>query len=295
MTHAFRSSFIAFAALALSACNPDAPIGASDDASRSDAPINDASDVPVGDAPRLDVPVTDVPVTDVPVTDAPGDRPDACSSAIVTSDICCMVGMAESICSAVRAGGRPCHVCVQRVDASGNPRLWMAVESPAECGCAAPSVDPPTDGGTGCARNADCPSGQVCEFALGCDQTRGVCHSDGCQSLPVAPQYCGCDGRTIQQVSACLPDRAYRSMGACPDAGPVDAGSADASADVSADVSADAGRVDASTDGGGLPLGAECGSGATCAEGLLCCYPCGIPGCVNRCSMPMGGRCPLLP
>ncbi len=287
MTHAFRSSFIAFAALALSACNPDAPIGASDDASRSDAPINDASDVPVGDAPRLDVPVTDVPVTDVPVTDVPvgdvpGDRPDACANAIATSDICCMVSMAETICTAVRAGGRPCHVCVQRVDSAGTPRTWSAVESPAECGCAPPFVIPTEDAGTGCTSNGDCPSGQVCEFALGCDQTRGVCHSNGCQSLPVAPQYCGCDGRTIQQVSACLPARAYRSMGACPDAGPVDAGSADAS-------------VDVSTDGGGLPLGAECGSGAACAEGLLCCYPCGIPGCVDRCSTPMGGRCPLLP
>ncbi len=291
MTHAFRSSFIAFAALALSACEPDAPIGASDDAARSDAPVNDASDVPVTDVPVTDVPVTDVPPidvprTDVPVGDAPGDRPDACANAIATFDICCMVGMAETICTAVRAGGRPCHVCVQRVDASGNPRIWMAVESPAECGCAAPTVDPPTDAGSGCASNADCPSGQVCEFALGCDQTRGVCHGNGCQSLPVAPQYCGCDGRTIQQTSACLPDRAYRSTGACPDAGPVDAGRADVSVDVSADVSAD---------GGGLPLGAECGSGATCATGLLCCYPCGIPGCVNRCSTPMGGRCPLLP
>ncbi len=137
----------------------------------------------------------------------------------------------------------------------------------------APVADVAADAPMGCASNADCASGQVCEFALGCDQTRGACHSNGCQSLPVAPQYCGCDGRTIQQTSACLPARAYRSMGACPDAGPVDAGS----------------------DAGGLPLGAECADGGACAEGLLCCYPCGIPGCVNRCMTPMAGRCPLLP
>lgn len=286
MNHALRASLIALFALSLDACTPDAPIGANDDASsRADAPVTDA---PVTDAPSTDVPVTDAPRLDAPVTDAPNDRPDACASAIATSDICCDVARADSVCAAVRAGGRPCHVCVQRVNAAGAPSLWMAVESPAECGCAPPTVEPPVDGGGpdaggSCASNADCARGQVCEFSLGCAQTRGVCHDAGCQALPVAPQYCGCDGRTIQQTSACLPDRPYRAMGACPDAGPVDAGSADASADVTA------------SDGGGLPLGAECTGGATCAAGLLCCYPCGIPGCVNRCSTPLGGRCPLLP
>jgi len=33
-----------------------------------------------------------------------------------------------------------------------------------------------------------------------------------------------------------------------------------------------------------------------CPAGLSCCYPCGIPGCENRCSRPAGnGHCPLLP
>ncbi|MEI8256368.1 MAG: hypothetical protein WCJ30_11910 [Deltaproteobacteria bacterium] len=74
-----------------------------------------------------------------------------------------------------------------------------------------------------CVSNADCHSDTVCEFELGCQATVGHCHSDGCQSLPVAPQYCSCDGVTIQQTSACLPDRPWGSMGACPprDAGPV--------------------------------------------------------------------------
>lgn len=138
MTHAFRSSFIAFAALALSACNPDAPIGASDDASRSDAPINDVSDVPVGEAPRLDVPVTDVPVTDVPVTDVPvgraRDRPDACANAIATSDICCMVSMAARRSAPRSAPWVPRHVCVQRVDsadAAHVARPWSLLRSAA--------------------------------------------------------------------------------------------------------------------------------------------------------------------
>ena len=51
-----------------------------------------------------------------------------------------------------------------------------------------------------------------------------------------------------------------------------------------------------SSDGGGLGLGAKCGASSECASGLLCCYPCGIPGCTNQCSLPApGGGCPLLP
>jgi hypothetical protein len=61
-------------------------------------------------------------------------------------------------------------------------------------------------------------------------------------------------------------------------AGPVDAASADA--------------VDC--DGGCAAEGEACGTsdvdldaGArTCAPGLVCCYPCGIPDCVDRCITP---------
>lgn len=70
-----------------------------------------------------------------------------------------------------------------------------------------------------CTSQGDCPAGTLCQFAMGCDQTEGTCRDNGCQSLPMAPQYCGCDGRTIQQGSACLPARAWRSMGACPAGG----------------------------------------------------------------------------
>jgi len=54
--------------------------------------------------------------------------------------------------------------------------------------------------------------------------------------------------------------------------------------------------------GEGLPAGAVCESDAECAEGLLCCYPCGIAGCPNRCTVPCAadepwcaGGCPLYP
>lgn len=221
-------------ALSLAACQPTAPIGANDDASRSDTPVTDvppadvpATDVPPTDVPPLDVPPADVPPTDVPPVDAPrvdvpSDGP-VCSPVIATFD-CGTEAIAQTICGAVRTAGRACHVCVQNTTAGGVANRWSAVETPEACGCAPPSVDPPVDAGAAsCTRNADCPSGQLCEFELGCERTHGECHDNGCTSLPVAPQYCGCDGRTIQQVSACLPDRAYRSMGACPDGGAPDA------------------------------------------------------------------------
>ena len=33
-----------------------------------------------------------------------------------------------------------------------------------------------------------------------------------------------------------------------------------------------------------------------CRQGLKCCYPCGIPDCMNACIEPLpGGRCPMFP
>ena len=54
------------------------------------------------------------------------------------------------------------------------------------------------------------------------------------------------------------------------------------------------------TDSGALRQNGEtCGqsaSGASCASGLICCYPCGIPNCEYRCEpRPTGGMCPLRP
>lgn len=45
--------------------------------------------------------------------------------------------------------------------------------------------------------------------------------------------------------------------------------------------------------------GETCGqsaAGARCASGLMCCYPCGIPGCEFRCEfVPRHGACLLRP
>ena len=78
----------------------------------------------------------------------------------------------------------------------------------------APRVDVPAPE-LRCLANADCGTGRVCEYDRGCTGALGRCVDDGCQSLPVAPQYCGCNGETIQQASACRPDRAWSAEGAC--------------------------------------------------------------------------------
>ena len=46
----------------------------------------------------------------------------------------------------------------------------------------------------------------------------------------------------------------------------------------------------------GKGAGETCGGNSECGSGLLCCYPCGIAGCVNRCIAPTSaGVCPLYP
>lgn len=62
-------------------------------------------------------------------------------------------------------------------------------------------------------------------------------------------------------------------------------------------VIADAATTDAvDCDGGCAGENEACGTSevdldagaAICAPGLVCCYPCGIEGCVNRCRVPCG-------
>ena len=45
----------------------------------------------------------------------------------------------------------------------------------------------------------------------------------------------------------------------------------------------------------GLGEGAVCTEDSQCAGGLLCCYPCGIPGCENQCTVPVNNSCLLVP
>lgn len=45
----------------------------------------------------------------------------------------------------------------------------------------------------------------------------------------------------------------------------------------------------------GFSAGSVCTEHAQCASGLLCCYPCGIPGCENQCTVPVEESCPVFP
>ncbi len=124
-----------------------------------------------------------------------------------------------------------------------------------------------------------------------CDPANIVCTTDlrgcplgcvsSCPALDLA--VCACNGSLCGAPT-------FRDAGVV-DAGPRDAGPADVG-------TADAGASDTGVaDAGGLAAGSLCTADTMCAPGLLCCYPCGIPGCMNRCGAPdpHTGRCPLLP
>jgi hypothetical protein len=77
-----------------------------------------------------------------------------------------------------------------------------------------------------CRTPNECPTEQFCAFEPGCGPaTIGHCQDlRSCSSLPVAPQYCDCNGMTFTLPSACPPDHPYALRGACPS---VDAGTGD--------------------------------------------------------------------
>jgi hypothetical protein len=77
-----------------------------------------------------------------------------------------------------------------------------------------------------CAAHADnsVPVGQPCHVNADCG--KGVCEGEGCDAPGkcvdphrICPHnrvpFCGCDGKTFYQSSAC-PGRRYRARGACP-------------------------------------------------------------------------------
>lgn len=115
----------------------------------------------------------------------------------------------------------------------------------------------------------------------------------GCRAF-----WCGC-GRCDPSTITCVPDdRAcpLACASACPELDTAVCGCNGGTCSAPTFPPADAG-ADGGADAGGLPAGELCSSDAACAPGLLCCYPCGIPGCMNRCGAPdpRTGRCPLLP
>lgn len=72
--------------------------------------------------------------------------------------------------------------------------------------------------GSSCVKTADCGSPELfCEYGTsGCRGTTGTCRPASCRNLPMNVTYCGCDGKTSGTASACMPDRPFAALGACP-------------------------------------------------------------------------------
>lgn len=139
-----------------------------------------------------------------------------------------------------------------------------ATDVPADVGNDTSLADTATDAPSACGTSTDCHP-----FFCGCGSCNPadiVCVSDprtcplGCPSScpETATTVCDCVGGACEVV---------HSDGGASDGGP---------------------RPDAA-------VGTACTSDSECGSGLLCCYPCGIPGCTNACSVPMDGQCPALP
>jgi len=108
-----------------------------------------------------------------------------------------------------------------------------------------------------------CGADEWCDLPNGCGgpDAQGVCKKrpQGCPED--CPGVCGCDGK--QYCNAC---------------------------------GANAAGVDTSDDATACQVGKKCSTDSECGKGLKCCYPCGIPGCENQCTVPMpSGQCPMYP
>lgn len=145
------------------------------------------------------------------------------------------------------------------------------------CGCAEGSEEPAPGGMKRCTggcyvfvptkacgglAGAACAADEWCDLPNGCGfpDAMGACKKrpQGCYAD--CPGVCGCDGK--QYCNACT---------------------------------ANAQGIDSGDDKSCL-AGKPCSTDQECAAGLKCCYPCGIPGCQNQCTVPdASGACPMYP
>lgn len=279
-----RMELLVAAALALTACGPSTPTPGPADAAPDVAPdaapdvAADASPDAAPDAApdaTLDAALDAQADRTSPPPDATPDAPRPDGPAVDAPPACrgdapsCVQGTAGGTCSDA--------LTVARCDA-GTWRCGAGEVFTTQCACLG---RPP---GSGCTCG---PSGWVCRDAGAADVactarpsscvmgTPGGQCSDvvteptcvagtwTCASGWIFTTQCACVGRPPGSGCTC-----GSSGWVCPDAGVADAG--------------------------GGP-GTLCESNASCRSGLLCCYPCGIPGCRNQCMEPMSGRCPLIP
>jgi hypothetical protein len=132
-------------------------------------------------------------------------------------------------------------------------------------GCYSFIADDAGSGFCGGLIGAQCPADSWCDLPNGCGfpDAPGQCKKKplGCDAD--CPGVCGCDGNFY--CNECV----------------ANAQGIDTSGDTSC-FSKDAG------------VGTGCQNDGDCNSGLLCCYPCGIPGCQNQCMQPdPNGGCPM--
>lgn len=142
------------------------------------------------------------------------------------------------------------------------------------CSCGEGSEEPTTGGYLECTggcwtfvaaktcgglAGASCAADEWCDLQQGCGfpDAQGICKKrpQGCPKDCTGA--CGCDGKGYCNTCA-----------------------------------ANAAGQDTSSDTDCL-LGKACSTDTECAPGLKCCYPCGLPGCQNECTVPVNGACPM--
>jgi hypothetical protein len=163
-------------------------------------------------------------------------------------------------------------------DSSGSG-LDVAIDSPF---ADVPATDSPSDDSP-----ADVPASET-SASDGSGDGASACSP----TQPCHPYFCGCGSCNPADI-LCVSDDRSCPLG-CPLSCPELATTVCECTDRACAVSHSDGGT--STDGGGSgTVGTPCSADDECMTGLLCCYPCGIPGCTNQCLEPMGGSCPLFP
>ncbi len=173
---------------------------------------------------------------------------------------CCLLAPGECLTKAHCAAGAVC----EGAQYSGAGACALGTALPGKCVISSPLPDElclddaSCDGGESCVGEWLCPQGVACieqpypGLCLPHSTAPGGCYDDT-----------SCDpGETCQGAMVCdvmggqLCGAMMASPGQCVDLPPGD-------------------------------LGEPCGMyGGDCAQGLVCCYPCGVPGCINRCEAP---------
>ncbi len=166
-------------------------------------------------------------------------------------------------------------VCIPGCGNAAGAGATLDVQTTSDAGLTDAPADS-ADSGPTCAGNAPsvCCTGGFAQVAMVCEDKGWGCPAGAV--VPVA----GCPG------APCAEFCGGPELGWGPETDASDTSEADAADDATVT---------------GAQVGDPCnGSFPACATGLVCCYPCGIPGCQDKCAVPCtgagcNGGCPMLP